>query len=86
MALKNCWTITCAGGRHSAKCYKDGAVAIDFRKCGGIAVDADAKTVKAEAGVLNGTLERACADYGLIVSGAGWVVSTTISSGTFWTF
>lgn len=69
--------ISVRGGGHNVagRAVADGAVMIDLAEMKGIHVDPDARTVRAEGGVLWGELNDATAKHGLAVTGGA--VSTT---------
>ena len=69
--------ITVRGGGHNVagRAVADGAVMIDLSLMKGMYVDQDARTVRAQGGVLWGELNRETAVHGLAVTGG--VISTT---------
>src|SRR6187455_2484777 len=69
--------VSVRGGGHNVagRAVADGAVMIDLAEMKAIRVDPDARTVRAEGGVLWGELNDATAEHGLAVTGGA--VSTT---------
>ena len=69
--------VSVRGGGHNVagRAVADGAVMIDLAEMKGIQVDPDARTVRAEGGVLWGELNDATAEHGLAVTGGA--ISTT---------
>ena len=69
--------ISVRGGGHNVagRCVADDAVMIDLSEMRGIAVDADARTLRAEGGCTWAELNGAAAEHGLAVTGGA--ISTT---------
>jgi len=76
-ARENGLEVTVRGGGHNVagRAVADGAVMVDLSLMKGIYVDEDARTVRAQGGVLWGELNRETAVHGLAVTGG--VISTT---------
>jgi FAD/FMN-containing dehydrogenase len=69
--------VTVRGGGHNVagKAVQDGAVMIDLSQMKDVQVDPDAKTIRAQGGVLWGELNAAAAEHGLATTGGA--ISTT---------
>ena len=82
--------LTVRGGGHNVagRAVADDAVMIDLAEMKGIEVDADARTVRAEGGVIWGELNGATAEHGLAVTGgaisATGIAGLTLGGGLGW--
>ena len=82
--------LTVRGGGHnvSGRAVADDSVMIDLAEMKGVAVDADARTVRAEGGVIWGELNAATAEHGLAVTGgaisATGIAGLTLGGGLGW--
>ena len=82
--------LTVRGGGHNVagRAVADDSVMIDLAEMKGVAVDADARTVRAEGGVIWGELNVATAEHGLAVTGgaisATGIAGLTLGGGLGW--
>ena len=82
--------LTVRGGGHNVagRAVADDAVMIDLAEMKGVDVDADARTVRAEGGVIWGELNGATAEHGLAVTGgaisATGIAGLTLGGGLGW--